>query len=67
MAAANGSTIADNSWDGWEPKVIVDASATASVTVTYVSGTKVVAPGNYATFKYRRSKGGYIAAGSGAL
>jgi hypothetical protein len=66
-AAANGSTLADNSWDGCVMEVVVTALATANVVVTATDPTTTtLTPGTRARWEYLRAKGGYVRVSSGS-
>jgi len=67
LAAANGSTLADNSWDGCPVEIVVTSLATADVVVTAVDPTTTtLSPGTRGMWRYRRSKGGYVQVSTGA-
>jgi hypothetical protein len=70
LTAGPGSTIADNCWDGAQCTVVRTANSTGSFTLTVLASipaTKLINPGSAATFKYRRSFGGFVETDNSSL
>jgi hypothetical protein len=63
LAAASGSVVADNCWEGAPFSFVRTANATGASTFTIsaaIPATKTLAAGQQATYQYRRSFGGFI-------
>jgi hypothetical protein len=71
LAAAGGSTVADNSWDGATFTFVLTANATIggnTFTITAANPTsQTLTAGQFATYQYRRSFGGYVQTAFGSL